>query len=387
MEEPKKKRGRPRTNRAIYVVPVQRLDQTIESEGVDHDTLVQESDMKCSTMLKVKRTGHSDDRLTMVQIHERRIEHIKSAGDLDEEDVKYFAKCAKYMQPGEHSNLGTRLNEYINDCFREDYTGNVEAVRELYERVRGKLVPVSIDDDEATCSCEQPLHVSDTTTASRICTLCGHVSIEQVPTTNDLWAKEGVQVLSKIAYKRINHFREWLNSIQAKQQGNQGLNRAIGLVQAEMKKQRITDASAITPHRIREYLHSLRLGKYYEYTSAIYSAVTNKPIPRFDAQAEIVLMRMFTAVQPVFDDMPKKHRKNFLSYSYTLHKLAQILGQTSILEFFPLLKSREKLYLQVFFFSSFRIFSGFFLYTGPSVEAHLREARVAIFSFDLKKKI
>ena len=57
-------------------------------------------------------------------------------------------------------------------------------------------------------------------------------------------------------------------------------------------------------------------------------------------------MQMFTAIQPVFDQMECKKRKNFLSYSYTLNKLAQIINKTDILEFFPLLKSREKLYAQ-----------------------------------------
>ena len=41
-----------------------------------------------------------------------------------------------------------------------------------------------------------------------------------------------------------------------------------------------------------------------------------------------------------------KDRKNFLSYSYVLHKFVQLLGLDEFLACFPLLKSREKLHQQ-----------------------------------------
>jgi hypothetical protein len=40
------------------------------------------------------------------------------------------------------------------------------------------------------------------------------------------------------------------------------------------------------------------------------------------------------------------HRKNFLSYSYVLHKFIQLLGKNEYLKYFPLLKSRDKLHQQ-----------------------------------------
>ena len=38
--------------------------------------------------------------------------------------------------------------------------------------------------------------------------------------------------------------------------------------------------------------------------------------------------------------------KNFLSYSYVLHKFCELLEFDNLLEYFPLLKSREKLHQQ-----------------------------------------
>ena len=40
------------------------------------------------------------------------------------------------------------------------------------------------------------------------------------------------------------------------------------------------------------------------------------------------------------------NRKNFLSYSYVLYKFCELLGEDEYLQYFPLLKSKEKLYQQ-----------------------------------------
>ena len=41
-------------------------------------------------------------------------------------------------------------------------------------------------------------------------------------------------------------------------------------------------------------------------------------------------------------------RKNFLSYSYVLHKFCELLEYDELISYFPLLKSREKLQQQDF---------------------------------------
>ena len=55
---------------------------------------------------------------------------------------------------------------------------------------------------------------------------------------------------------------------------------------------------------------------------------------------------MFNQIQEPFDKHCPKNRKNFLSYSYTLHKFFQLLDKNEYLIYFPLLKSREKLFEQ-----------------------------------------
>lgn len=301
------------------------------------------------THMKVKRmSNRTDDRLTMLQIHERRLAHVENASDMDSSDIAYTVASVKHLQKRNNDSnatmKGAMLQEYIVDCFSQEYKGNRPNVIELHRRLYENNVGSSASDER--CECGSDSFVVDTSTATQICTSCGACIHFQECTANDLWADERMQVLSKIAYKRINHFREWCNAIQARQQPNDALQSVINRVRQELKKERVVNMSTVTPQKIRNYLHTLRLGKYYEFTSAIYADITGKPIPKFTPDVEHTLMQMFTAIQPVFDEMEGKKRKNFLSYSYTLNKLAQIINHQDILEFFPLLKSREKLYAQ-----------------------------------------
>jgi len=55
---------------------------------------------------------------------------------------------------------------------------------------------------------------------------------------------------------------------------------------------------------------------------------------------------MFKEIQAPFLRHCPQSRKNFLSYSFCLHKLVQILGLHDYLKYFTLLRSREKLYIQ-----------------------------------------
>jgi hypothetical protein len=58
------------------------------------------------------------------------------------------------------------------------------------------------------------------------------------------------------------------------------------------------------------------------------------------------LRTMFKQIQPAFLKHCPKDRKNFLSYSYVLYKFFQLLGMDEYLRYFPLLKSREKIFAQ-----------------------------------------
>jgi hypothetical protein len=60
-------------------------------------------------------------------------------------------------------------------------------------------------------------------------------------------------------------------------------------------------------------------------------------------EVEEKFREMFKLCQEPFNIHSPKDRKNFLSYSYTLHKFCELLELYDFLPCFPLLKSTEKL--------------------------------------------
>jgi DNA-directed RNA polymerase subunit RPC12/RpoP len=147
-------------------------------------------------------------------------------------------------------------------------------------------------------------------------------------------------------YKRINHFNEWLAQFQAKETTE--IPRDVyDQIKAELKKQRIDDKKKIallSRKKLRQILKKLGLNKYYEHIPHIINRLNGIPAPRMSRQTEEILRNMFKEIQFPFIKHCPPDRKNFMSYSYVLHKFCEILGLSEFLHCFPLLKSREKLY-------------------------------------------
>jgi hypothetical protein len=99
----------------------------------------------------------------------------------------------------------------------------------------------------------------------------------------------------------------------------------------------------LNPKKIKEILKRLRINKFYEHVPHILNRLTGIPIPHFESELEEKLRAMFKLIQPSFLRHAPPNRKNFLSYSYVLHKLLQLMGKDEFLESFSLLKSRQKL--------------------------------------------
>jgi len=180
--------------------------------------------------------------------------------------------------------------------------------------------------------------------AIMICNNCGYqepLLVEQ----NRPVLKQNTKDTSHFSYKRINHFREWCNQVQGKETTDIP-NEIFEKILNEIKKEKITDTKNITYSKMREILKRLRINKYYEHINYIINRINGIPTPQFSPELEDKLCNMFKDIQSPFLKHCPKGRKNFLSYSYVLYKFFQILGLNEYLKFFPLLKSREKLYAQ-----------------------------------------
>ena len=180
--------------------------------------------------------------------------------------------------------------------------------------------------------------------AIMVCENCGYQELLLVEQNRPI-LKQNAKDTSHFSYKRINHFREWCNQVQGKESTDIP-DEIFEKILNEIKKEKIIDTKTITYGKMREILKRLRINKYYEHINYILNRINGIPTPQFSPELEDKLCIMFRDIQAPFLKHCPKDRKNFLSYSYVLYKFFQILGLNEYLKYFPLLKSREKLYLQ-----------------------------------------
>ena len=177
-----------------------------------------------------------------------------------------------------------------------------------------------------------------------VCSKCGMTENIVIDSEKPSY-REPLQETSYFCYKRINHFNEWLSQFQAKE-STEIPDNVYDQIINEIKKLRITNMLKLTPDKMREILKKLKLNKYYEHVPHIINKLSGLPPPIMSREIEEKLRSMFKEIQEPFLEVCPKDRKNFLSYSYVLHKMCELLGLDQFLNCFPLLKSREKLHNQ-----------------------------------------
>ena len=157
--------------------------------------------------------------------------------------------------------------------------------------------------------------------------------------------KDPPKEITYFSYKRINHLNEWLNQIQGKET-TEIPEEIYDKILIEIKKQRITNMADLSYDKVKQILKQLKVHKYYEHIPHIINRLNGLPMPNFSQELEEKLRTMFKQIQTPFLKHSPPNRKNFLSYSYVLHKFLQLLDKDEYLIFFQLLKSRDKLAAQ-----------------------------------------
>jgi hypothetical protein len=177
-----------------------------------------------------------------------------------------------------------------------------------------------------------------------VCNKCGDLTHIVIDSDKPSY-KDPPPEATYFAYKKINHLNEWLNQIQALESTDIP-EEIYEKIWEEIKKERIDDLTKLNYKKIRDYLKKLRLNKYYEHIPHILYKLNGLPAPKLTNEVIEVLRAMFREIQGPFNEICPPDRKNFLSYSYTLHKFVELLGLEEYKLLFPLLKSREKLHQQ-----------------------------------------
>jgi len=259
----------------------------------------------------------------------------------------YIMKCMPYMK--QHTDEGgdeTNTNNIFNvketvglkrkDIFT-DYLIDVE------KKNISRHNEHTFDQCE-NCVYSNIIHFHDT--SDLVCDGCGTIIAALI--CQELTYKEEQETSEKVinySYKRENHFNEWLSQFQAQEMTNIP-DEVIDQLRSELKKMKVKKLEEITHAKIRGLLKKLKLNKFYEHVPYITNILNGIKPPNIPQELEEYLRIMFKDIQKPFDNNCPTERKNFLSYSYVLYKFCELLGEDQYLQYFPLLKSKDKLYQQ-----------------------------------------
>lgn len=201
----------------------------------------------------------------------------------------------------------------------------------------------SLNDTSFVCdACGEDMRVS-VNDATISCPECGFHKLILMDSDKPSY-KDPPREVSYYAYKRINHFNEWLAQFQAKE-STEIPEEVFERIEEQIKRERL-QASSLNRSKIREILKKLKFNSFYEHVPHILSRLNGNTAPVMDRETEEKLRYLFREIQPSFQKHCPSERSNFLSYSYVLYKLCELLELDDFLHCFPLLKNRDKLYAQ-----------------------------------------
>jgi len=104
----------------------------------------------------------------------------------------------------------------------------------------------------------------------------------------------------------------------------------------------VKNPEKMTYNRVRGFLKNIKYAHFYENIPQIIERLTRVTTKRLSMKQRETLINIFKKIQEPFE-RHRGRRKNFLSYSYTLYKLCELLDMDEFLPRLPLLKAHKNL--------------------------------------------
>ena len=308
--------------------------------------------MKSSIKERVTKKAHSDPRVTIDTIHTGIIESM----DQQDKDEYYL-------------DNGFVLSQYYSKEDVQQTKQPTKGILSYFDKPDDSVAKKSTEKEESTdiinvymssvdesydsgiqnyqldkCKlCSQTM-VYSLIDSELVCSHCGYTE-DIIINSERVSYKDPPREASYFAYKRMNHFNEWLAQFQAKET-TEIPDKVYRGIKEEINKNMNIDIKKISYKQMREILKKLEFNKYYEHIPHLINVLNGKKAPKLSNNEEAQLRNLFKEIQIPFSNNCPEDRKNFLSYSYVLHKFCELLEYDYLLPNFPLLKSREKLLQQ-----------------------------------------
>lgn len=143
------------------------------------------------------------------------------------------------------------------------------------------------------------------------------------------------------SYKRRNHLHEWLTRAQASERKIVPLE--VKTIILKCFQRWGIGRNDATYALVRRFLRESGYQRYFEHIPQIISWLTGKDAFKLTETQINQIKHVFHIIQVPFEVHKPKERKNFLSYSYVLYKVCELMDLDDVLVSFPLLKSRSNL--------------------------------------------
>jgi len=295
-----------------------------------------------SMLEKLKKNGGTEQEITEL---ETKIHSINEDTELNTYLLDFFITInngsEEYSEQTQKGQMDSFCNSKVNNSKLETYNTYIRKFNpELKE------ITVNTTTKNVCKICNEDEFIFDYKTSCDICVSCGLSKDTLINDDTFPVYSENIEQVIVFNYDRKNHFQECLNQLQAKENTTIPPH-IIKDLSIEFKKYNITDPKMFTNSLIQSYLKKLKYNKYYEHIPTIINEFCGLKAPKLTPELEQQLKIMFDEIQVPFEKYSKivcPLRKNFLNYNYTFFKMCQLLGKDEFLNYFPLLKNRERLY-------------------------------------------
>ena len=252
------------------------------------------------------------------------------------ENKKAINTDNKTSQDEKINNFFNIKNDDVNDT-NDNKINNI--LDKYYKNIHSDYLIVKENNSEDICNkCNTGEMIYNECEGIFICNKCYSYTKYYIE-TDKISYRDPPKEVSFYAYKRINHLKEIIAQFQAKE-STKIPEYIFNNIKYKIKKERI-NVNELTNEKTKEILKNLGYNKYYEHIPFIKDKLGIKP-PVMSNELENMLCNLFIEIQKPYAKYCPSDRVNFLNYYYTIYKLCELLGHTEFLQYFPMLKDREK---------------------------------------------
>ena len=202
---------------------------------------------------------------------------------------------------------------------------------------------VEVVQDDASCRCcgsENILTISAKSTLT--CQDCGYSFIVLDANSSTLNLGDDVNFSQTFSYLRSNHFNDCLLRIQGKESyvvPQETINEVMeALYENEVHPDEVNNKTVLAVMKKNKMK-----SKTYKHTTQIVSRISGRPPPRLSSEHDNVAKLIFSAIQEPFARHCPPERKIFLSYSYVVYRILELLGCDELLDSISLLSGKGKI--------------------------------------------